>query len=483
VSHPSARAARSRPALARAGGAAVVAALAAASTVTVASGPQLAAVAAYDGRLARVAGVSVVADFPGVGGALVRGDAAALARLARVPGVLGLSPDAPVVVTGKSSAGTGVYASEGLRGPAGTPQAGRGVRVAVVDTGVSDTVALQRASGRLVDAVDTSTVGDPDGGVVHDGVFADGYGHGTFLASLIAGGKVGGRHLGVAPAATVLNVRVARPDGTSSLSKVLAGLDWVVDHADEVDVVNLSLSKERPFQQYGADPLTHAVEQVRDAGVTVVVAAGNEAGRVGDPGFTPRALTVGAADLSGSPVVAPFSGSDTIAGVRKPDVVASGVGVLGVLPVGSQLAAASPPARADGLSRGTGTSQATAVVSGLAAVLLQRHPDATPAQVKASLRATGSDLPGTADGAGLVDAPKRLASGPDGEPLPGGSSDPTGETSFDASSWGAGSWGAGTWGAGTWGASSWAASSWAAGTWAAGTWAAGTWTGRFGDDA
>lgn len=461
-------------------------ALLATAALTVTSGPAQTAVASYDGAVPAelaIPGVRVVASFDAVGAALVEGDVAALTRLRRAPGVRGVSPDVAVTMSGKDGAGAGpggVYASAGLGGQAGKKHAGRGVRVAVVDTGVSDTAALDRASGRLVDAVDTSTVGDAGGGVVRSGVFADGYGHGTFMASVVAGGQVGGHYVGVAPGATVLNVRVARPDGTSSLSKVLAGLDWVVDHSSSVDVVNLSLSKERPFAAYGADPLTHAVEMVRAAGVTIVVASGNEAGVVSDPGFTPQALTVGAADLSGGRAsVAAFSGSDTIAGVRKPDVVASGVGVLGVLPVGSVIAEASPAARADGLWRGSGTSQATAVTSGLAALLLERHPDATPVQVKASLRAAADDLAGTRDGAGLVSVAKRLVTGPDGEPLGAGGDDLTGEASFDASSWGAGSWGAGSWGAGSWGASTWGASSWAASSWAAGSWGASSWAGRF----
>ena len=456
MAHPSLPRARRLPSAACA-----LVGLLAATTTALTSGPSLAAVAAYDAGVVTVPGVRVVASFDGVGAALVEGDAASLARLARADGVRGLSPDVAVRTSGHGSGGAGaVYAAAGLGGQAGKQHAGRGVRVAVVDTGVSDTVALDRASGRLVDAVDTSTVGEPGGGVVTSGRFVDGYGHGTFMASVVAGGRVDGHYLGVAPGATVLNVRVARPDGSSSLSKVLAGLDWVADHSDEVDVVNLSLSKERPFEAYGADPLTHAVEVVRAAGVTVVVASGNDASVVSDPGFTPQALTVGAADLTdGRASVAEFSGSGIVAGVRKPDVVASGVGVLGVLPAGSVIAAASPPARTDGLSKGSGTSQATAVVSGLAALLLERHPGATPLQVKSSLRSAADDLAGA--------------------PLGPADGDLTGEAAFDASTWGASSWGAGTWGAGTWGASSWGASSWAAGTWAAGTWGAGTWAGRF----
>ena len=78
------------------------------------------------------------------------------------------------------------------------------------------------------------------------------------------------------------------------------------------------------------------------------------------------------------------------------------VSVLGVLPPGSVLAQANPLSReSSGLWRGSGTSQATAVTSGAAALLLSQHPTATPAQVKASLRSAADPLPGKRDGAGL----------------------------------------------------------------------------------
>lgn len=423
--------------------------------------------------VARVRGVEVVTPLPGVGAAVVRGTGPALARLARTPGVRGLAPDAPVQVNSIATAGStsgGVLASDGLSGRAGRKGAGRGVRVAVVDTGVSDSAALDRASGRLVDAVDTSDVFE-GGPVRTSGVFEDGYGHGTFMASLIAGREApgsGGRAVGVAPRATVLAVKVAGDDGTTSLSEVVAGLDWIAAHPDRVDVANLALSARRPGEGYGADPLTDAVERVQRAGVVVVVSAGNRRGEVGDPGFDPRVLTVGAADVRTGAVTG-FSGSAVVAGVRKPDVVASGRGVLGVLPPGSTVARGSRRAPATGeLWRGSGTSQATAIASGAAALLLVRHPEATPAQVKATLRGGAVDLPGRRDGAGLLQTPTRLLGGPDGTAPDG--TDLTGELTFDANSWSANSWSANSWSANSWSANSWSANSWSANSWSANSW-------------
>jgi serine protease AprX len=450
---------------------------AAAGLVAVPTLPVLQAVVSYHAAPRPVPGVHVVASLPALRMAVVRGDALALSRLVASGQVRGLSPDDTVQLTSGDEDGTGpsVLASAGLGGAAGRAGAGAGVRVAVVDTGVSDTPALNRASGRLIDAVDTST------GVARTGgVYTDSYGHGTFMADLVAGGPVAGTDgaaLGVAPAATVLVVRVAGADGSTSLSQVLGGLEWIATHASSVDVANLALSHRRPFAQYGPDPLTDAVEQVRAAGVSMVVSAGNHPGQVGDPGFDPRVLTVGALDARTGRVAA-FSGSATVAGVRKPDVVASGVRVLGLLPRDSVLA--NEPGTlhlADGLFRGTGTSQATAITSGLAAILLGSHPEATPVQVKAALRCAAEDLHGRRDGAGSVRATTELCDTSEGSDAPGedGTAAAAGEDGFDASSWAASSWAASSWADEEWDASSWAASSWAASSWAASSWAASSW--------
>ena len=247
-----------------------------------------------------------------------------------------------------------------------------------------------------------------------NGVFTDTYGHGTFMASLIAGGQVpgsGSTGLGVAPGATIDVVKVADADGNTSLAAVMAGLNWVATHSDQVDIANLSLSVDPPATRYGIDPLNFAVLLTRAAGVTVVVAAGNTPGVVGDPGFGPASLTVGAADTSagGSPIVAPFSGFANVDGVSKPDVVAAGVNILGEMPVGSEIDQEFPNARQpNGLFRGSGTSQSTAIVSGLAALYLQAHPSASPLQVKSAIRDSASSITsGKSDGQGLVDHPDR----------------------------------------------------------------------------
>jgi len=432
-----------------------------------------------------IPGGRVLHTFRHVGSELVRMPSTDYAALAADPNVLGVSPDRVGRVTGQdgsddASGPDSVFASEFVGGHGNPKDAGKGVNVALLDTGVSDTAALNRASGRITDGVDVSTLDTPQGAQT-SGQFVDGYGHGTFLASLIAGGPVpgsDGHPLGVAPAARIVVVKVADADGVTSLAKVLAGMDWVAAHARAIQIVNVALAVDRPTAPaYGADPLTAAVEHVRAAGVLVVAAAGNDPTSVGDPGMDPQALTVGAADLTGkTPAVAAFSGSGVVAGVQKPDVVASGVHVLGLLSPSSEIAQANPDGwQPDGLFRGSGTSEATAVASGVAAAWLSDHKNASPADAKAALRAAANAMSSPRAGVGLVQVPTGNARGRDSR------ADPTGEASFDSASWQANawqpanggdweSWLASSWSGPAWDASSWSASSWSASSWSASSW-------------
>jgi serine protease AprX len=452
-----------------------------------------------------VAGGRVVDVFSQLGSELVRAPLSALQALASDPRVAGVSADRRGHMAGyggnDGSRAAGVFASDSLGGAAGAPDAGQGVNVALLDTGVSSTPALNRASGRITDGVDVSHLSDT-GQVRTEGDFTDGYGHGTFLASLIAGGPTdasNGRPLGVAPAARIVVVKVANDAGETSLAQVLAGMDWVAAHAQGPDgqqmiqVLNLALAMDRPTAPaYGADPLTTAVEHVRAAGVLVVAAAGNQPGQVGDPGMDPQALTVGAADLTGNSTrVASFSGSGVVAGVPKPDVVASGVRLLGLVPTHSTIARQHPDGwQSNGFFRGSGTSEATAVASGVAAIWLSEHPGATPEQAKTALRSSTTNVAGNSirSGTGLL----TLSEGNRGRGNASGAG--LGERSFDAKSWqdnawsdpawnGTGwqqwladHWSASSWSASSWSASSWSASSWSASSWSASSWSASSWS-------
>lgn len=285
----------------------------------------------------------------------------------------------------------------GLGAPGGQ---GRGTTIAVVDTGVHPHPDL---AGRLthVDVTGTAATSGRK----------DSYGHGTFVAGVAAGS--GGTYAGVAPGADVLDVRVARADGSTDLVTVLAGLEQAA--AGGADVVNLSLSSYSPLP-WQVDPLTVALTRMWESGTVVVVPAGNdgpESGTVTSPGIAPALLTVGALDTVGTDdrsddVVADFSARGPAPqDIAKPELVAPGRSVVSLRAAGSLVDAANPAARVgDGYFRGSGTSFSTAATAGAAAVLLADRPTLGPDSVKALLSGTARAT-GTTDvhaaGAGALD--------------------------------------------------------------------------------
>ncbi len=274
---------------------------------------------------------------------------------------------------------------------------GAGVGVALIDTGVTPSADL---GSRLIARVDLTPEGD---GLDH-------YGHGTHMAGLIAGDGTlaAGAHTGAAPAANLVSVKVAGWDGATDVTTVIAGLRWAVANRDRygLRVVNLSYGTDGD-QPTDRDPLDYAVEQAWKAGLVVVVSAGNDAGAVSKPGDDPFVVTVGAADLRDpadvfDDAVAPFSS----AGPGKPDLVAPGVSLVSLRAPGSTVDAFHPAARVgDSYFRGSGTSQAAAIVTGVIARMINANPSLTPDQVKGALIASADDLlRGPGAGAGLLDA-------------------------------------------------------------------------------
>jgi serine protease AprX len=410
------------------------------------------------------AGTEVKAQMLRVGAVQVTAPLAALPALLRTPHVRGVWPDFALRTTSDDhSGGEGVLAPDAVGGAAGRANAGQGITVAVVDTGVADSATLNRSGGHLLRGPDFS--GDT-------GSARDGFGHGTFMANLIAGGASNGDVIGIAPAATVVDVKVASSDGSTRLSRVLKGLDWVANNgaARGIDVLSLSLGADRPTAGYGSDPLTDATDAVQAAGVTVVVAAGNDASQVTDPGQDPQLFTVGAADTSGdSSKVASFSGRATVAGVVRPDLVAPGVRMLSVLPSGSVIATANPDSRTGGLWRGSGTSQATAVTAGAVAIFLSGRGKVDPQDVRASFAAVARNVRGSGGGAGLLVVPTKLRQGTytSTSPATSGGSDPsTTSTSWSSTSWSSTSWSSTSWSSTSWSSTSWSSTSWSASSWA-----------------
>lgn len=207
----------------------------------------------------------------------------------------------------------------------------------------------------------------------------------------------------------------------------MRGIEWVLAHQGHYNIRVINLSFGAPARSsYRLDPLSAAIEIAWHRGLVVVVAAGNggpDRGTVETPGIDPYVITVGATDDLGTlsvadDVLAWFSAWGTPAGsTPRPDLVAPGRRIVSLRVPGSTLDRLFPD-RAVTAKNGstyfrlTGTSMATAVVSGAVALLLERRPDLTPDQVKAILTGStqpygqqrASALPGpAADGSGLLD--------------------------------------------------------------------------------
>lgn len=369
---------------------------------------------------------------------------------------------------------------------------GKGVDVAVIDTGVSPVAGLA-APGKVVYGPDLSSEAqDPSLRNL------DGNGHGTFMAGLIAAaaGQPGG-YRGVAPGARIVSVKVGAADGSVAVSQVVAAVDWVVQHRHDdgldIRVLNLSYGSE-PSQPYETDPLAQAVERAWQAGIVVVASAGNSGYQKGawaqglaDPAYDPQIIAVGAADTMGTATpwddeVAPFSATaaSCSSACRAPDLVAPGTHLQGLLVPGSYVAE-NDPGSVLGTSylRGSGTSEATAFVSGAVADLLQRYPALTPDQVKAMLDSSCDRLRsfdwkqqgcGELDLARLFAAPLPLPLGAAqaaGAGRPGGPwrwSAPAGDSASGSGRSGS-PWSGSGWSGSSWSGSSWSGSSWSDADW------------------
>ncbi len=307
---------------------------------------------------------------------------------------------------------------------------GDGVRVALIDTGISPVADL---AGRIVpvahplQAWRTADCVDLSG----EGTCVDGYGHGTFMAGLVAGtgAASGGAYRGVAPGARIVSVKISGRDGATDVSKLLAALQWVVSFKDvyRIRVVNLSVGTDSATS-YRHDPLNYAVERAWRSGLVVVVSAGNRgpaAGTISKPGDDPLVVTVGAVDDRstadiGDDALPEFSGRGptTGDGLAKPDLVAPGARVVSLRAPGSYLEANAPSSwAARDYRRGSGTSMSAAVVSGVTALTLQANPSWTPNRVKHALTATGRMVTGSdrmSLGSGLVDAYAAARAAPPG---------------------------------------------------------------------
>ena len=374
----------------------------------VSGGAAAAAVARHGGR--------VVRPLPIVDGVAARVPPPELAALTADPGVRAVTPDGALAVQADTTDASPVHNASAVFPEVVGADAlwakgwtGAGVAVALVDTGIDKVGDL---AGRVKGGIDLTDEGDP---------YTDSFGHGTFLAGILAGdGNAShGANRGVAPGADLVPVKIAGASGATDVSHVLAAIQWVVSFHDKygIRVMNLSLGTDST-QPYLRSPLNYAVERAWDAGLVVVASASNSGpkpGTVAKPGDDPLVITVGAVDDNATvtrqdDIMAGFSGVGPTAadGLLKPDLVAPGRSVLGLRAPGSAVDAANPGSRAgNDYFKGSGTSFSAAIVSGAAALLLDKEPGLTPDQIKNRLTSTAAPGPVgqlNVDGAGSLDA-------------------------------------------------------------------------------
>src|SRR5688572_14450404 len=318
---------------------------------------------------------------------------------------------------------------------AGLENAGQGLKIAIIDEGIDHTHPLFEPAGYTMPA------GFPKGQTAYTNakvIVARAFpparptwkhaskpfdpqhsSHGTHVAGIAAGNAntpaQGSRISGVAPRAYLGNYKALTIptdadvglDGNSP--QLVAAIEAAVK--DGMDVINLSLGE--PEIEPARDIVAEALGAAARAGVVPVVAAGNDfdqfgRGSVSSPGSAPEAITVGAVSTTRSgarDVVASFSsgGPTPLSLQLKPEVSAPGVSIVSASPGGGYTAL-------------SGTSMAAPHVAGAAALLRQRHPTWTPAQVKSALATTGdrafqdegrtTEAPTTREGGGIVNLPR-----------------------------------------------------------------------------
>jgi serine protease AprX len=409
---------------------------------------------------------------------------------------------------------------------------GAGVGVALIDSGVAPVQGLS-GSGQIFNGPDLSLESQAP-----NLRYLDTYGHGTFMAGLIAGRDAepnanapASAYLGMAPGAHIVSLKVGDADGGTDVTQVIAAIDWVVQHRSDdglnIRVINLSYGT-NSLQDYQVDPLAYAAEQAWKHGLVVVAAGGNDGFQkkksvpaLADPAVDPYLLAVGSADTMGTqkltddqvPSFSPWPKKGSTRGV---DLVAPGVHMQGLRVPNSYIDSTNPEGFVSSrYFRGSGTSESTAVVSGAVALLLQRFPAATPDQVKKLLMGGAVRIQGKSQaiGAGELQVGSLLGATlptwvqtwtpstglgsieaargtdhltKDGVALTGeedifGAAISTSALSAAeaaGNSWSGGTWNGNRWSGNSWSGNSWSGNSWSGNSWSGSSWSTDQWSGN-----
>ncbi|WP_100398921.1 S8 family peptidase [Bacillus sp. FJAT-44742] len=268
---------------------------------------------------------------------------------------------------------------------------GKGVTIAIIDTGVEEHQDLE---GRIIDFADF---------IDNRNTPYDDNGHGTHVAGCAAGdGRASnGRYKAPAPESRIIGVKVLNKGGAGSLETVMRGIQWCIDYNENnqdqpIHIMNLSLGSASPrYDDESEDPMVKMVQAAWKEGIVVVAAAGNEGPNsqtIGTPGLSSDIITVGALDNRNTEdrsddMIASFSSrGPTIYGETKPDIVAPGVSITSLRAPNSFIDKLQKLNRVGShYFTMSGTSMAAPICAGVIALMLENDPSLSPSQVKKQL--------------------------------------------------------------------------------------------------
>lgn len=401
---------------------------------------------------------TVIREIPLIGAVLLELDSESLLALADDSAVARMSLDAKV--SGAMHVARESVGADQLATLSGTGYDGRGVVVAVLDSGVkfdhkdiekftpalknSEKDAYRDFTTKLKDSVKSRWSGNmehKDRTVCLDFTDPsekgkDKYGHGSHVAGLLGGSgysyydKAGSHaYSGIAPSCTLLSMRVLDDLGSGYSSDVIDAIGFAVFNQDVLDIRVMNVSLGHPvFESYMTDPLALACAAAVEAGIAVVTSAGNHGqaefgaayGTITSPGHAPWVITVGATNTHGTvarsdDTIASFSscGPTPIDGMIKPDLVAPGCGIVSVGAKDSYIDSNYDLMISAGYGLNThymkmsGTSMSAPIVSGTLACMFQANPSLTPSAAKAILMYTAQKMTEPnilAQGAGSLNA-------------------------------------------------------------------------------
>lgn len=260
---------------------------------------------------------------------------------------------------------------------------GKGINIAIVDTGLSLHPDYRPRITGWYDALKGNASPYDDSG------------HGSHVAGIAAGNGQASRGLytGIAPEANLIGVKVLNKKGNGTVSDIMRGLNWILHNKErfQIHIVNISIgaNDKKTFDE-NCD-FVKKVDLLWDSGIVVIAAAGNKGPSrqtISAPGNSRKIITVGSIDTDEKPKKPTDNHSSigpTLSCIKKPDVVAPGSRII-------SCSAGQKNHPNQYYSIKSGTSMSTPIVTGAVALLLSKYPEMSPREVKIRLKNSCTDL-------------------------------------------------------------------------------------------